>query len=212
MQDTALYLIDLFGTGIFAISGVLVAGRLKMDPFGMVVLAGATAIGGGTLRDILLDATPVFWMLDSNYLWIIVLSCLGTVLFLKRERQLPRKLLPICDAIGLAVFVGIAVDKATVLGSSATTAVIMGVISGCGGGIIRDILARRMPMLLRSEIYATACLIGGVLHMLALHLQLSSTQAMFIGMASTLSIRLAAIQWHLKLPIFKIDKCPAAEK
>lgn len=111
-----------------------------------------------------------------------------------------------CDAIGLAVFVGIGVEKALSYQSSALIAVIMGVITGCGGGIIRDVLAREIPMVLRSEVYATACIIGGIVHTSALSIGCSSSTALLSGIFTTLLIRLGAIRWHLSLPTFALSK------
>ncbi len=106
-----IYFLDMFGTAIFAASGVLMAGRLRMDPFGVVVLASVTAIGGGTIRDMALGATPVFWIHDTNYLWVIFITCIITMLATQRPRRMPRYFLPVADAIGLAVFVAIGVEK-----------------------------------------------------------------------------------------------------
>ncbi|ASG04411.1 TRIC cation channel family protein [Vibrio anguillarum] len=206
MDSMLLYLIDLFGTAIFAISGVLLAGRLKMDPFGVVVLASVTAIGGGTIRDMALGATPVFWIKDTTYLWVIFITCLLTMLLVRRPKRVAWWILPVCDAIGLAVFVGIGVEKAMNYQDSAMVAVIMGVITGCGGGIIRDVLAREIPMVLRSEVYATACIIGGLFHTTALAMDYDSSSAFLAGVASTLIIRLGAIRWHLSLPTFALNK------
>ncbi|WP_260259838.1 TRIC cation channel family protein [Vibrio intestinalis] len=206
MDSMLLYTIDLFGTAIFAISGVLLAGRLKMDPFGVAVLASVTAIGGGTIRDMALGATPVFWITDTNYLWVIIITCLLTMLIVRRPKRLAWWILPVCDAIGLAVFVGIGVEKAMIYQDSAMVAVIMGVITGCGGGIIRDVLAREVPMVLRSEVYATACIVGGVFHTTALAMGYSNSTAFLAGVFFTLLIRLGAIRWHLSLPTFALHK------
>lgn len=201
-----LYSIDLFGTAIFAISGVLLAGKLRMDPFGVIVLASVTAVGGGTIRDLTLGATPVFWITNTTYLWVILITCLLTLIFIRRPKRLPWWILPVCDAIGLAAFVGIGVDKALQYQQSYLIAIIMGVLTGCGGGIIRDILAREIPMVLRSEVYATACIIGGAFQTIALMFNYSSTTALLAGVLSTLIIRLGAIRWHLSLPIFAINR------
>ncbi len=206
MDSMLLYMIDLFGTAIFAISGVLLAGRLKMDPFGVVVLGSVTAIGGGTIRDMTLGATPVFWVINNTYLWIILITCVVTMLLVRRPKRLAWWVLPVCDAIGLAVFVGIGVEKALAYNASSMVAVIMGVITGCGGGIIRDVLAREVPMVLRSEVYATACILGGVCHTVVLHFTQDHSAALLCGIVSTLLIRLAAIRWHLSLPIFAINR------
>ncbi|WP_153447728.1 TRIC cation channel family protein [Vibrio algicola] len=204
MDISLLYFFDLFGTAIFAISGVLLAGRLKMDPFGVVVLAAVTAIGGGSIRDMMLGATPIFWIIDNNYLWVILLTCLTTLILVRRPTKLPWYILPVCDAIGLAVFVGIGVEKSLRLQDSMMIAVLMGVLTGCGGGIIRDILAREIPMVLRSEIYAVACIAGGIVHTSALYFGIDSSPAFLLGVVVTLSIRLAAIRWHLSLPTFQL--------
>lgn len=201
-----IYIIDMFGTAIFAISGVLLAGRLKMDPFGVTVLASVTAIGGGTIRDMALGATPVFWINDTNYLLVIFITCILTMLIIRRPKRLPWYVLPVSDAIGLAVFVGIGVEKTLSYNADPMVAVIMGVITGCGGGIIRDVLAREVPMVLRSEVYATACILGGIVHTSALEFNIESSTAMLIGVTATLSIRLAAIRWHLSLPTFALNK------
>ncbi len=196
----------MFGTAIFAISGVLLAGRLKMDPFGVTVLASVTAIGGGTIRDMALGATPVFWINDTNYLLVIFVTCILTMLIIRKPKRLPWYVLPVSDAIGLAVFVGIGVEKALKYNADPMVAVIMGVITGCGGGIIRDVLAREVPMVLRSEVYATACILGGIVHTSALEFNVQSSTAMLMGVATTLVIRLAAIRWHLSLPTFALNK------
>lgn len=204
MNISLLYFFDLFGTAIFAISGVLLAGRLKMDPFGVIVLASVTAIGGGSIRDMMLGSTPVFWIIDTNYLWVIFLTCLATLLLVRQPKQLPWYILPVCDAIGLAVFVGIGVEKTLRLQDSMMIAVIMGVLTGCGGGIIRDILAREIPMVLRSEIYAIACIAGGVVHTSSLYFGVNTQSAFLFGVMTTLTIRLAAIRWHLSLPTLQL--------
>ncbi|EHR6582153.1 TRIC cation channel family protein [Vibrio parahaemolyticus] len=206
MDSMLLYMIDLFGTAIFAVSGVLLAGRLKMDPFGVIVLGSVTAIGGGTIRDMALGATPVFWITDTTYLWVIFITCLLTMILVRRPKRLAWWVLPVCDAIGLAVFVGIGVEKALAYNASGMVAVIMGVITGCGGGIIRDVLAREVPMVLRSEVYATACIISGIFHTMAVSMGYDHSTALLAGVISTLVIRLGAIRWHLSLPTFAINR------
>ncbi|CZF84693.1 membrane protein [Grimontia sp. AD028] len=201
-----LYILDMFGTAVFAISGVLLASKLRMDPFGMIVLAMVTAIGGGTIRDMALGATPVFWVNQPEYLWMILVTCILSMLLIRQPRRLPWYFLPVADAIGLAVFVAIGVDKALSYGASPMVAVIMGVITGCGGGIIRDVLAREIPMLFRTEVYATACIAGGIIHTVALAANVDVEIASIAGMITTLLIRLAAIRWHLSLPVFGSGK------
>ncbi|EOD78489.1 putative inner membrane protein [Grimontia indica] len=172
----------------------------------MIVLAMVTAIGGGTIRDMALGATPVFWVNQPEYLWMILVTCILSMLLIRQPRRLPWYFLPVADAIGLAVFVAIGVDKALSYGASPMVAVIMGVITGCGGGIIRDVLAREIPMLFRTEVYATACIAGGIIHTVALAANVDVEIASIAGMITTLLIRLAAIRWHLSLPVFGSGK------
>lgn len=201
-----LYFLDLAGTAVFALSGVLLASKLRMDPFGMLVLATVTAIGGGTIRDAVLGATPVFWITNDLYLWVILGTYVLSFFLLRCSWKLPWYTLPVADAIGLAVFVAIGVDKSLSFGSSAMVAVLMGTLTGCGGGIIRDVLAREIPLVLQKEVYATACIAGGTVHTLLLANSSSAQIASVAGMITTLAIRLAAIRWQFSLPVFTVKK------
>lgn len=129
-----------------------------------------------------------------------------TILLVRQPRRMPKWVLPVLDAVGLAVFVGIGVNKAFIAHTGPLVAICMGVVTGVGGGIIRDVLAREVPMILRTEIYATACIVGGIVHATAHYtFQLSLENSAMLGMVVTLGIRLAAIRWHLKLPTFALD-------
>lgn len=196
-----LYLLDLIGTCVFAISGILLAYRHKMDLFGMLVLATVTAIGGGTIRDMALGATPVFWIQQPAYLYIIVATCLCAALVLYFSAYKSGiHLILIVDAIGLAAFTAIGVDKALLFKATYPAAIVMGVLTGVGGGMIRDVLVREVPMILQKEIYATACILGGSVHAFGIACGLPTALALWTGAAITLSIRLAAIHWDLHLP------------
>ncbi|EOD9037957.1 TRIC cation channel family protein [Enterobacter hormaechei] len=202
-----VYWLDILGTAVFAISGVLLAGKLRMDPFGVLVLGVVTAVGGGTIRDMALANGPVFWVKDPTDLVVAMFTCLLTIVLVRQPRRLPKWILPVLDAVGLAVFVGIGVNKAFIAGTGPLVAICMGVLTGVGGGIIRDILAREVPMILRTEIYATACIIGGIVHATAYYtFAVPLENAAMLGMVVTLVIRLAAIRWHLKLPTFALDE------
>lgn len=198
-----IFWLDLLGTVVFALSGVLMAKRLHMDGFGLLVLASVTAIGGGTIRDLVLGVRPVFWVMDPVYLWAIAVTCL---LAIPLARLLSRAkvvwLLLRADALGLATFTAIGANKALALGAPAIVAIGMGVLTGVGGGMIRDVLARQTPMVLCREVYATACIAGGCVlvwvHMATANVPL----AMLAGMLVTLLIRLAAIHWGWHLPTF----------
>lgn len=128
-----LYWLDILGTAVFAISGVLLAGKLRMDPFGVLVLGVVTAVGGGTIRDMALANGPVFWVRDPTDLVVAIITCFVTLLVIGQPRHLPKWILPVLDAIGLAVFVGIGVNKAFASGAVPLIAVCMGVITGVGG-------------------------------------------------------------------------------
>ncbi|MGI2169057.1 trimeric intracellular cation channel family protein [Shewanella sp. MF05960] len=199
-----IYIFDLCGTAVFALSGALAAGKHRMDPFGVIVLASVTAIGGGSIRDALIGATPVFWIRDPNYIIVILATVLACLVLVRKPHKLPALTLPVADAFGLALFTVIGAEKALLMGLSGMIAVVMGLITGVGGGIIRDLLCRQVPMVLRTEIYATASIVGGICYTLSLAVGMDSMTSMFIAMISTLIIRLSAIRWHLSLPAFDL--------
>ncbi|BBM03286.1 trimeric intracellular cation channel family protein [Microbulbifer sp. GL-2] len=199
-MDQLLHWFDLIGIAVFAFSGVLAAGHKQMDLFGAVVLACVTSTGGGTIRDIILNI-PVFWLQEPYYLWIAVIT--GVVSFyLIRYLQVPMRLLMVADAIGLAVFVVIGTQKGLEMGYSATIAIVMGMMTGTFGGVIRDVLSGDIPLLLRREIYATAALTGAaVLVALDASSKLPGDLVVAIAVLVILSIRLAALRWNLSAPI-----------
>ena len=201
-MDPALiiYGLDLFGVAVFAVSGSLAAGRKRMDVFGVIVLGLVTALGGGTLRDTLLDSGPVFWIADPGYLLIAVASSLLTFIAV-RVISIPWRGLLISDALGLAVFMAIGTAKALDITNSPSVAVVMGVMTGVAGGMIRDVLSAEVPLILRKEIYATAALCGSLAYVILLPLGLSNIPCLILSAAVTLSIRLAAIHWGFSLPV-----------
>ncbi|MDG6881694.1 Predicted membrane protein [Phocoenobacter uteri] len=196
-----LYIFDLLGTAIFAVSGVSMAFRLKMDAVGVLVLASVVAIGGGTIRDLILDA-PVFWLTDNNYIWIVVATCALMIAFIKKPTRIPWYVLPVSDAVGLAVFTVIGAEKALHYGFSPTVAVLMGTLTGCGGGAIRDVLAGQIPFIFQKEIYASACIIGGSVYCLLDYSHLPRVINILVAAGVVLAIRLTAIKWQLSLPTF----------
>ncbi|MEJ6475490.1 trimeric intracellular cation channel family protein [Pseudoalteromonas piscicida] len=193
---------DLLGVMVFAISGTLIAHSKHMDGFGVIVLAAVTGIGGGTLRDMILDQ-PVFWLHDTSYIYAILSAVLLSILWLNRHQNIPRTFLQVADALGLAFFAVMGVQKALSIGMPDTTAVIMGVLTGCFGGLIRDVLAREIPLLLKGELYAITCIFGGVVYTQAIKLGLATELVMLLSMASTLLLRLAAMRYNLVLHVFK---------
>lgn len=206
MLDSFIYISDMIGVITCAISGVLVATRLRMDPFGIIVLAGVTGVGGGTLRDIMMGSTPVFWIVDNTYIYVIILTALLSVLWLHRIQRFPAYLLPIFDAFGLAIFTIIGAQKALMFGFSGPVAIVMGCTTGVVGGMIRDMLSGQIPFVLQKEIYATASILGATLYVLCDYIELGPIFSMAIAMLGTLSLRLCAIYYHLSLPVFSNDR------
>jgi len=205
-----LYWLDLAGVTVFALSGVIVALRSRMDPFGMLVLAAVTGIGGGTLRDLVLGDTPVFWVADTTYLWVVVATVVLASIGFRYIHRLTRTFLPVTDAFGLALFTVIGAHRALELGSPAIVAVLMGLLTGVAGGVLRDVLADRVPMVLREEVYATAAIAGGVTFVGLDALGVGFTATVAASLAVTLCLRLAAIRWRLTLPVFAWVDAPRA--
>ena len=197
-----IYAFDLFGVAVFAISGSLAAGKKGMDVFGVIVLGLVTAIGGGSLRDTLLDAGPVFWVDDPVYLLVAIFSSMLTFIVV-RVISVPWRGLLISDAFGLAVFMAIGTAKAIDITGSPSVAIVMGVMTGVAGGMIRDVLSAEVPLILRKEIYATAALCGSLAYIILNRLGLPDITCLAVSAAATLLIRLAAITWGFSLPVFK---------
>jgi uncharacterized membrane protein YeiH len=198
-----LSLLDLFGVAVFAASGALMAGRKRMDLFGVVVLAVVTAVGGGTLRDVLLGITPVFWVRDPLPIVVALGAALATVAAARRWR-LERPALLVADAFGLALFTVLGAEHALHAGTPAVVALIMGVMSGVAGGIVRDLLCSEVPLILRREIYATAALLGAAVFVGLCWLGVGRPLAITAGMGAGLTLRLAAIRWSFSLPVFSL--------
>jgi len=198
---TVLYALDLFGVVVFAVTGALAAGRKRMDLFGVVVLALATALGGGTVRDLVLGLRPVFWVADPLYVVVGTGAAVATFV-VARLRPLGGRLLLVADAFGLAVFTVIGAGRAASAGTSAVIAVLMGVATAVAGGMIRDLLAGEVPLVLRREIYATASLAGAVVFVAMDRAWPGAWFDAAAGVGATLAIRLAAIRYGLSLPTF----------
>lgn len=186
-----MHWLDLLGVAVFAISGTLQAARRRLDPFGALALAVVTAIGGGTLRDLLLDQRPIFWISAPDYLLVIALG---------RRFTPPRQILAIADAAGLALFTVSGTEIAARAGVHPAIAVVMGAITGCAGGILRDILCAELPLVLHRDIYATAALAGGSAYLLLGLLGLPAPAPTLLAMVIVFASRLLAIRRDLHLP------------
>ena len=196
-----LHWVDLAGVAVFAISGILMAYKKHMDGFGVVVLASVTAIGGGTLRDMILDL-PVFWVQDPSFFYVITLAAFITIIWLRSKDSFPLRYLLFADAIGLAFFNVMGLQKALTYGASPLIAIALGTMTGVFGGLIRDVICREIPLVLKGELYATACILGGVSYVIGLQFGLNTVFCMIIGFTLTLTLRLAAMKWHWHLPVF----------
>lgn len=199
-----LYVLDLLGVAVFAISGALAAGRRRLDLIGVVVLASVTAVGGGTVRDLLLDRHPIFWLADARYLIVIITAALATVVLVRRTR-VPGITLDIADALGLALFSIAGTQVAERAGLPALSCVLLGAVTGAAGGAIRDVLTAQVPLVLqRGSLYATAAIAGTSLYILLARLEVMRPVPVLVGMAAVAGLRLAAIWWGLQLPVFEV--------
>lgn len=204
-MEELLFWFDLFGITVFALSGALMAGRYKLDPFGVVVLSAVTAIGGGTIRDVILQ-TPVFWVVKPYYLYLIATTAILTIIIVREPKLIPKRFLLIADAFGLALFAVLGTEKAISLGAPMSVAIVMGTITGVAGGMIRDMICNVIPMILRQEIYALAAMLGGTLFVVLDQMQLPDQYALIIATVGALLLRLAAIYWKVSLPAFHISE------
>lgn len=200
-MHTWLHWVDLVGVAVFAISGTLMAYKKHMDGFGVVVLASVTAIGGGTLRDMILDL-PVFWVQDPSFFYAIALAAFITIIWLRSKNTFPLRYLLFADAIGLAFFNVMGLQKALTYGASPLIAIALGTMTGVFGGLIRDVICREIPLVLKGELYATACILGGASYIMSLQLGLNTLYSMLIAFSLTLTCRLGAMKWHWHLPVF----------
>lgn len=198
-----VYAFELLGVAVAAVSGVLASRGKEVDLFGVVVLAIVTALGGGTVRDLVLDA-PVFWVRDPNYL-LTATGAAVVMFFVARLHEFKGHVLLIADAIQLAFFTMIGAEKALAHGAGGVVAVALGVITGVAGGILRDTLHGEVPLVFRPHIYlyATAALAGALAFALLEKWAPGTHANFFVGAGLTLALRLAAIRWRLKLPVFK---------
>lgn len=199
METTFLTAIEVIGTIAFAISGIRLAAFRRFDWFGAYTVGLVTAIGGGTLRDVLLDI-PVFWMQTFLYLGVTGISLAVVILFRKMLVSNNRMLL-IFDTLGLALFVVIGIQKTLATGYPMWVAIVMGVITGSFGGVIRDILINEQPLFFRKDIYATACIAGGVIYWLVGLFGFGPVGCQLSCALVIILLRYCALRWNWHLPI-----------
>ena len=197
-------MIEMLAAATCAVSGVLEAGRKEIDLFGVVVVALAAALGGGTLRDLLLGV-PVFWIADQTYMLVAVVA--GLLAFLVvRYLRLPRNSFVIPDAAGLALFAVLGTSKALALGVPWPVASVMGVITGVFGGVLRDVLCNEVPLVFGGELYATAAWAGTLVFLLLAELAVDPTWASLAAILLIFTMRAAALRWKIGLPRLSSSK------
>ncbi len=197
-----IYLLDLLGTFVFAISGLRLAAKKDMDLFGATVIACATAVGGGTTRDLLLGATPVAWITNIHYLIAITLAVPVTFLFHQYIVKLKRTIF-LFDSLGIALFTIIGTEKALNYGLNPAMAIVLGMVSAVVGGVIRDILCNEIPLIFRKEIYATACLLGALFFYAFTVWGLEKDINYLLTTTIIFTIRVVSIKLKLSIPKMK---------
>ncbi|KIA85100.1 MULTISPECIES: trimeric intracellular cation channel family protein [unclassified Flavobacterium] len=193
------HLLDIIGTMAFAMSGALTAMNKKLDPFGVFIIAFVTAVGGGTLRDIMIGRTPVGWMLDLKYVYVIIMGFVLAIIFRKKFDRL-RTSLFLFDTIGLGVFTLIGLEKGINIGLHPVICIALGTMTACFGGVIRDILCTEIPVIFRKEIYATICILGGIVFFLLRKLNLDNDVLYLTTSLVIISVRLMAVKYKWYLP------------
>ena len=199
MAIEPLFLLEMIGTAVFAISGALAASRANMDIFGFAVLALMPAVGGGTMRDIMLGRFPVFWIQDSSYVTVAVLAAVAVYFFADRP-GFRLTMLIWMDAAGLSLFAVLGTKIALNAGVTVFIATMMGVTTAVLGGMIRDIICNEIPLVLSGEVYATAAFAASIAFILALRSGVPETIALAIGVAAGFTVRAIGIVFHLRFP------------
>ncbi|MCD7977568.1 MAG: trimeric intracellular cation channel family protein [Tannerellaceae bacterium] len=194
-------LCDYIGTFAFAISGIRLASAKQFDWFGAYVVGLITAVGGGTVRDMLLNATP-FWMEQPSYFIVSGFALLFVLIFRRYVIHLNNTFF-IFDAIGLGLFVIVGIVKTLSFGFPMWVAIVMGTITGSFGGMIRDIIINEVPLVFRKDIYALACVMGGIAYMICLQTELPSALSQFIAAATVFVVRILAVKYHISVPVLK---------
>ncbi|MDP3359554.1 MAG: trimeric intracellular cation channel family protein [Lutibacter sp.] len=196
---TVFYALDILGTIAFAISGALMAMNKKMDPFGVFFIGFVTAVGGGTLGDVLIGKQPVIWMNDITYIFLIGFAVIIAIIFRKKLKHLQKSLF-LFDTIGLGIFTITGTEIGINANFHPIISIALGTMTACFGGVIRDILCNEVPVLFRKEIYATACIFGSISFIILYHFHIEQTIVYISTSLIVIAIRLVAVKYHLSLP------------
>ena len=172
----------------------------KLDAFGVFIIAFITALGGGTLRDVLIGDVPVSWMYNLNYIAFVLIGTVPAILFTNTIINY-QKILLVFDSIGLGFFTVLGIEKGIALGLHPVICIILGTITACFGGVIRDISLNNIPLIFQKEIYATACIFGGIVYFILIKAGVSQTMLQFTSIASIVFLRLIAVKYNWRLPV-----------
>ncbi len=205
-----IFIIDILGVIAFAISGVLTAMKKRMDAFGVLIIAFVTAIGGGTLRDLLIDV-PVAWMRNMDYVYVIIITAVLAIIFQKKLVHLRRSLF-FFDTLGISLYTLIGLEKALAAGYSIPICIATGTITACFGGVARDILANEIPVIFRKDVYATACILGGFVYFILIETPLSDGFVFIITGLVVFTLRSLAVYFNFQLPsIYSKNQRPPSD-
>jgi uncharacterized membrane protein YeiH len=202
MSASFVYSLEMLGTAAFAVSGALAASRKRMDIFGFCVLALMPAVGGGTVRDIIIDRVPVFWVSDNRYVAVAIIAALFVFFAPHRKPGGRRQLLVWADALGLSLFAALGTEVCLQHNTGPLVAVMLGVTTAVTGGMIRDVICNEIPLILSREIYATAAFAASVAYVVADYLALGANLALAIGVVTGFAVRALAIVYRWSLPSF----------
>ena len=194
---------DYVGTFVFAISGTLTAAQKRLDIFGAMMIGFATAVGGGTLRDMMLGVMPVTWIRSIDYFLIVMLGVVVTAVFQRFVLRL-KSLLFLLDAIGIGVFTLIGIEKSTLVGINPPIAILMGLSTAVVGGVIRDTLCNEVPLIFHKEIYATACIMGGIVYFVLAYLECPTYLIYGSTVICVIAVRVLAVHLGISLPIISL--------
>jgi len=197
--------LDILGTIAFAISGVLVAMNKRMDPFGVLIIAFVTAVGGGTLRDVMVGIEPVSWMRNMTFVYVIIGSAVFAVVFRNFLKHLRRSLF-LFDTIGIGLYTVVGIETGLVAGLHPIICIALGTMTACFGGVLRDILCNEIPVIFRKEVYATACIIGGLTYFILRRFLEDQNYLFIVAGLVVIIIRLLAVRFKISLPsLYKAD-------
>jgi uncharacterized membrane protein YeiH len=205
MKTDFLLIIDILGTFSFAVSGAFLAMQKRLDPFGVLVLSFVTAIGGGTLRDIMIGNLPVGWLKNGTAAIVIFSAAIAAMFFSRFLKQFTTTLF-LFDALGLGLFTIIGIELGLEKQFGTGVCIALGTITACFGGVLRDVLLNEVPLLFRKEIYALACIIGGLIYFVLKKIGLAADISNIICIIVIFTIRVIAVRYKLSLPQFYTHK------